>query len=97
MKTAFKQNRDYVVFCEIGKYIENLKVRNHEWHLSVTLFDSYSEDSLSVKVTSAVLAKLSGYSAIEFELLRDQSETRPQIREDMKTVSIFVLLIVNLN
>lgn len=90
LKTAFKQNRDYVVFCEIGALIEKLKVRNHEWHLSVTLIDSYSEDSLSVKVTSAVIAKLSGSSAIEFELLRDQSATRPQIREDMENVSIFL-------
>ena len=93
LKTAFKQNREYVVLCEIGTFLEKLKVRNHEWHLSVTLIDSYSEDSLSVKVTSAVIAKLSGCSAIEFELLRDQSATRPQIREDMENVSIFALMI----
>ncbi|CAO1420605.1 unnamed protein product [Diamesa tonsa] len=86
MKTAFKQNREYVVLCEIGTFLEKLKVRNHEWHLSVTLIDSYSEDSLSVKVTSAVIAKLSGCSAVEFELLRDQSATRPQIREDMENI-----------
>ncbi|CAO1442401.1 unnamed protein product [Diamesa hyperborea] len=86
MKTVFKQNREYVVLCEIGTFLEKLKVRNHEWHLSVTLIDSYSEDSLSVKVTSAVIAKLSGCSAVEFELLRDQSATRPQIREDMENI-----------
>lgn len=95
MKTAFKQNRDYFVSCEIGAFLEKLKVRNHEWHLSVTLIDSYSEDSLSVKVTSDVISKLSGCSAIEFELLRDQSATRPQIREDMENVNIFALLIMN--
>ena len=96
LKTAFKQNRDYVVNCEIGAFLEKLKVRNHEWNLSVTLIDSYSEDSLSVKVTSAVIGKLSGCSAIEFELLRDQSATRPQIREDMENVSYFSIFIKNL-
>lgn len=82
-----KLNKYFVVCSGIKQFWRGLKVKDGEWKLRCVLQDDYSSSELNVKISSQVIAKLTGYEADEFEKMNQNAKSKPQLKDQMREVS----------
>lgn len=92
LKTSDKMRWNYVINGQVSSVeLNTIKVRENQWHLNCELTDSYSHQTLSVKIHNNVVEKLSGASGLEMQLLYREAKTRPQVKDDiLKVIKKFV-------
>lgn len=92
LKTSDKMRCNYVINGQVSSVeVNTIKVRENQWHLNCELTDSYSHQTLAVKIHNNVVEKLSGASGLEMQLLYKEAKTRPQVKDDiLKVIRRFV-------
>lgn len=89
--------KTFIVFCKVYSVTEKLGIKFKKWKIGVLLTDE-SDGVLLVKFDSNLMEDIIGHTALEMETMKNLTNEKPTIADEMMRVSYrFLLLILLIN